>query len=61
VVGQGQALLFRDGKRYEANWEKSDVSAPFTFTLTGGELLKLTRGQTWIHLVPSLERVESDG
>ena len=61
VIGQGAALLFRDGQSYQASWKKTDINGPFTFTLTAsGEPLKLTPGQVWIHLVPSLDYVKVD-
>ncbi len=57
VIGQGEALLFRSGQRYEARWAKPDVHSPFTFQLIDGEPLRFTHGQVWIHLVPSLDYV----
>lgn len=57
LVGEGRLLLFRGGKVSHGTWEKYDSHSPFTFLSLEGQPLALHRGQTWITIFPSLDRV----
>lgn len=52
VVGEGEALVLRDGRAYEARWRKDAADAQFRWETPDGEPLPLTAGRTWIELVP---------
>jgi len=57
VQGKGKALLFRSGKVYEGRWEKKNDTTAFSFTNGEGDPLSFAHGQTWMTVLPSLERV----
>jgi len=52
LTGTGRAIVFRDGLREEATWSRRDDKAQFVFSNGLGEQIKLSPGQTWIHIVP---------
>ena len=52
---QGDALVYRDGRRFDARWIAAEDSPP-TFTTATGADLPLAKGQTWIEVVPSSQR-----
>jgi hypothetical protein len=51
LTGTGDAVVFRDGYRYEATWT-GQQTAPPTFTTRDGETLPLAPGRTWFEVVP---------
>lgn len=51
TVGTGQAYVFQDGVYQEASWSKSTQSAALELYDTGGRVLQLNAGQTWITAV----------
>lgn len=55
TVGNGEAIVFMDGKRIEATWNKSSINAPTIFKdVTGAEIAR-NPGLTWIEIVdPSM-------
>jgi hypothetical protein len=52
TVGQGKALVLRDGRAYTAAWSRPTKSAGTRFTV-GGRDLPLAPGQVWVLLVRS--------
>jgi hypothetical protein len=46
----GDAVVLRDGKRYEARWSKPSPSDPLLVLGTDGEPFPLKPGPTWVHL-----------
>lgn len=52
-VGEGRALVLRDGKEYEARWKRPSASGGTTFTDADGERLAFASGQVWVALAPS--------
>jgi hypothetical protein len=52
LTGTGQASVFRDGRRMDVTWTRPDIFDVFTLTNAAGEAVRLTPGQTWIHIVP---------
>jgi hypothetical protein len=52
VVGTGRAELLRDGKVIEGTWSKPARADVTKFATTGGAVLSLHPGRTWIELVP---------
>ena len=52
---QGDALVYRDGRRFDARWTAAEDSPP-TFTTANDAALPLAKGQTWIEVLPSSAR-----
>jgi len=50
TVGQGNAMVFTDGKVILGHWSRPQVSKPATFTDPTGKPILLTPGRTWIEL-----------
>ncbi|MDD5624015.1 MAG: DUF3048 domain-containing protein [Candidatus Peribacteraceae bacterium] len=57
VEGRGRALLFRSGTLQQGHWTKTAMRSGFSFTQDNGEQFIFTPGQTWMTVLPSLERV----
>lgn len=53
TVGQGEALLLRDGLAFDARWSRPTPPDPTTFTGLGGEPLTFAPGPVWVLLVPA--------
>jgi hypothetical protein len=57
VVGEGPALVLRDGQRYAAWWAKPTATATLEVLAPDGETpFPLRPGPTWIHLPDALPR-----
>ena len=54
------ALVLRDGRRYEARWEKPTATDPLRILTPEGEAFPLRPGPTWIHL-PAASRMPRIG
>jgi hypothetical protein len=50
-TGQGQALIFHDGRFVRAQWTKESLDAGLELSTTAGDLT-VPAGRTWIELVP---------
>jgi hypothetical protein len=50
-VGDGDALLFHDGKVEQGSWHKDELTSPVTLSTAGGDM-KVPAGHTFIELVP---------
>lgn len=57
AIGNGDALIFQDGKRIEARWEKRSESERLYFFDQKGADIKFNRGTTWIEVVEDLGQV----
>ena len=53
LTGTGTATIFRDGLRQEATWSRTDDKSPFVFTNKQGDQIRLSAGQTWVHIIPT--------
>ena len=49
-----RAVIFRDGKAYEATWKSKDHKSPIQFFDSEGNLFPLKPGNTWIALTGEL-------
>jgi hypothetical protein len=56
AIGEGRAVLLRDGRWYEGRWTKEDARAPLLLLDGDGEPFPLKPGPTWV-LLPSEDRV----
>lgn len=52
LEGQGEAMLFHDGRVVRGRWGKADLESPLELTTSDGALL-VPPGHTWIELVPA--------
>lgn len=52
VVGQGDAVVFRDGVAIPGRWERAAQSEFFRFVDESGSEIPLAVGTTWIELTP---------
>ena len=50
-VGDGDALLFHDGKVEQGTWHKDDLTSPVSLSTDGGAM-RVPAGHTFIELVP---------
>jgi len=61
VNSRGNALLFRSGNVYEGRWTKNGRGNTFEFIDDEGKPLVFAYGQTWITVLPTLDRVTWKG
>ncbi|HUR48374.1 MAG TPA: DUF3048 domain-containing protein [Acidimicrobiales bacterium] len=57
LIGEGRALIFRDGMVFEGKWKKASPEAITKYSSADGKPLTLNPGQTWIEL----ERADANG
>lgn len=56
--GQGQALIFQDGKAISGTWQKKNRLARTLFYDANGKEVKFNRGQIWIEVIPMDNKVK---
>lgn len=62
LVGSGSGYYVSGGKYTEIKWSKSSRSSPFEYTLaSSGEPLILTRGVSYINIVPNSAKIDFTG
>ncbi|MGD8807900.1 MAG: DUF3048 domain-containing protein, partial [Chloroflexota bacterium] len=52
IWGEGPAVIFRDGQRYDGLWRREQPEEMLTFYDQDGNILPLAPGNTWFELVP---------
>lgn len=52
TVGSGTALVLRNGKAHEAEWERGTAESGTAFTTPDGRSMAFVSGQVWIVYVP---------
>ena len=50
TVGNGQVVVYRDGRKIVGTWKRSKVSGPLHFQDSEGQPLALKPGHTWVAL-----------
>lgn len=50
LEGEGDAVVWRDGQRYEASWHKDDAASFLEVHTPDGETFPFAPGPTWFHL-----------
>jgi hypothetical protein len=53
TVGQGAAVVLRDGQAFPVTWSRPTLADPTSYTTPTGQPLPLAAGQVWILLVPA--------
>jgi hypothetical protein len=61
VLGEGDALILRDGRRYLARWSKPTGADPLVLRTAVDDPFRLKPGPTWILLPEELPDLEGDG
>ena len=68
LMGQGDAMLFRDGQQYNGRWVRDDKNSIIGLRTLNGAILPLKPGQTWFQIVqlpgqqnPQEEWVKTEG
>ncbi|MCA0457160.1 MAG: DUF3048 domain-containing protein [Chloroflexi bacterium] len=51
LMGDGDAVLFRDGLRYVGRWVRDDINTIIGLRTMTGDLLPLKPGQTWFQVM----------
>ena len=51
-MGEGKALVFREGRVVQATWSKASNAAPTIISDASGVEIPLVRGHTFIQSVP---------
>ena len=57
TLGSGPAYIFQEGRVIEGDWHKSEKRGLLKFTDKNGNVIALTRGQTWIAAIPNEKSV----
>lgn len=52
VIGEGEAVVLRDGRSYTGRWRKTAADTQFEWLSPDGSALPLSPGTTWIELAP---------
>ena len=52
LVGEGEALIFSDGKVVKGRWSKASMEAVTVFTDSSGKKVRLHPGRTWVLIPP---------
>lgn len=60
VWPEGEAVVLRDGVRYEGRWLRPTRPELLTFETSEGEILYLKPGNTWVQLVPLPEQMDPE-
>lgn len=60
IQGQGDAILFRDGQRYEGTWVRDGLFDRLSLRTNDGELLYFKPGTTWFQVVRLPEQMNPD-
>jgi hypothetical protein len=58
TIGEGKALVFRDGEVIEGTWKKESRQSRTKFYDADGKEVEFVRGTTWIEIVPPERPVE---
>jgi len=51
-IGTGRALVYREGRRIEGTWSKTDELAPTHLFDSSGAEIPLVTGRTFFQIVP---------
>jgi hypothetical protein len=57
TVGQGTAVVLRNGRAYNARWSRPTITGGTTYTTTSGQPMTFAPGQVWVLLMgnPKIE------
>lgn len=52
AIGSGEALVFKDGRAIQAEWQKNDSDERIQIVDEGGSQVPLNRGKSWFAVLP---------
>ncbi|MBU2591959.1 MAG: DUF3048 domain-containing protein [Patescibacteria group bacterium] len=58
TIGQGKALIFRDGEAIEGKWSKETRKERTVFTDSKGKEVEFNRGRIWIEILSNTNEVD---
>lgn len=58
LTGTGNARLFHSGKMQEGRWSRRSLRDEWAFVTDDGEEFLFAKGQTWMTVLPDLERIK---
>lgn len=53
TIGSGSAWVLRNGKLYQATWNRPSLASPTSFVTASGTKLAMSPGRTWVEIVPN--------
>jgi hypothetical protein len=60
LTGSGRAYVFRDGRMILGRWERPSLREPARFLTRDGAEIPLAPGCTWVELLPSFVRLQTE-
>lgn len=57
IIGKGELIYFIQGQQMKGSWEKASPEAAIKFKDDQGQPLKVKAGQTWVQVLPSLDKL----
>lgn len=57
LEGTGKAMVFHSGKMWAGRWTRNSLRDAFQITDATGKDIPLVRGQVWVTVLPTLERM----
>jgi hypothetical protein len=60
LTGSGRAYVFRDGRMILGRWERPSLREPARFLTRDGAEIPLAPGRTWVELLPSFVRLQTE-
>ncbi|MFN8376040.1 MAG: DUF3048 C-terminal domain-containing protein [Anaerolineae bacterium] len=60
LLGEGRAILFRDGQLYDCRWSRPTLDARLTLLTNDGQPLAFHPGNTWFQVVRLQEQMNPD-
>ena len=58
VVGDGEGVVFRNGRAWPITWERDSTGEFFRLVRPDGREIPMTPGRTWIHITPTTGSVD---
>lgn len=58
TLGEGEAIVFQDGKKIEGKWKKTSESQRLRFYVTDGNEIVFNSGVTWVEVIPKLSDLD---
>jgi hypothetical protein len=53
MTGSGAVTVLRNGQQVAGTWNRAALSSPMTLNATGGAVIPLAPGPTWVEIVPN--------
>lgn len=60
LTGTGNAKVFHAGKMWDGRWSRSSITDVFRITDSNGKDIPFARGQIWVTVLPTFDRVTAE-